>query len=173
MKKVILSAAIACIAVTTASAQTFEDQNGTATVVVTDYINLSPSGGFGNANFSFANPQAMVDGISGVENFTVVASRAWKFMFDASDFTGGTPGPGVSGSVPASQIMTISSTGDAAVNTYGGNWINASSTPTNMAWMPTGTTGNAFNLHYKVTPGLANQMSGTYTSTIHQIASLN
>ena len=174
MKKVIFSAALACIAASSANAQTSENHSGTATVVVTDYINLTPSTGIGNAMFEYTTPAAMAAGTEGVEAFNVIASRAWKFEFSASNFNGGTPGPGVASSIPAGQILTISTTGDNTVNTLGsGNWIPATGALANVANMATGTLGSNFNLHYKVTPGLANQMSGSYTSTITQIASLN
>jgi hypothetical protein len=185
MKKVLLTAALGCAMIAPSFAQnaggegySSDSHNGALTMDVHDYITLNPTNTFEAGPVVFHNPQQMVDGYTfGYETMTVVASRAWKFEYSASNFnrTGpGTAPTGVATSVPAGNIWFVSTKdGSSGVNTYNGTYIPASSSLQNLANQATGTTGSTFTLGAKLIPGLTNQMSGVYQTSIVQIASLN
>lgn len=184
MKKIILTAALAICGIAAANAQVGGGQgynqvnnNGILNVTVNDYLTLEPSTNWNSGNtFTYSTPAAQVAGTQGSNVVTVVASRAWKFEYSASNFerNGGAGGPGVATSIPAGNIWFVGTgNGSAGVNTTGGVLYPATSTLSNLANQSTGTTGSTFTLSYSMVPGLTNQMSGTYSSSITQIASLN
>ncbi len=181
MKKVLLTAALGCTLLAPAFAvggNNTASNNGTLQMVVNDYITMNPSGGFTAGPITFSTPQEMVDGWSVSGTVTIVASRAWKYEYSASDFVrnnvGDPAGAGVALTVPAGNIWTVATgNGSPGVNTYNGTFIASSNTAVNMANQATGTLNSTFDLSGKLTPGLANQMSGTYNTVITQIASLD
>jgi hypothetical protein len=172
MKKIIITAALA-IAAFGANAQSSASQTGTLSVTVNDYITMVPSGSFGTLSATFNTPAEQVAGVSlGSGTVTIVASRAWKFDYSVSNFTGGTPGPGVAGTVPSS-IVSVTSSNPSSGSVWVLGTTLASPTAQTLAAEAGGTTGSSFTLSGWLTPGLGNQMSGTYTASVLKLASLN
>ena len=181
MKKLLLNAALGCLALSPAIAvaQSTASNNGSMAVTVNDYITMVPGSGFSAGPIVFNNPTEMTTPWTYTNQVTIVASRAWRFDYSSSDFlrdnSGGAAPTGVANSVPTGNIWMIA-TGNgssAGVNTYNGSYVPSSNSPMNMANEATGTLTSTFDLTAKLLPGLTNQMSGTYNSTITQLASLN
>jgi hypothetical protein len=179
MKKIFLNAALGCLALSPAIAvaQSSASNSGTLAVTVNDYITMVPGTGFAAGPVVFNNPAQMTTPVIYNNQVTIVASRAWKFDYSATAFTRtgpGVAGPGVATTIPAGNIWMIATdNGSAGVNTYLGVYQPSSAAPVNMANEATGTLTSTFDLSGKLLPGLTNQMSGTYNTSITQIASLN
>lgn len=175
MKKIIMTAAlaVASFGAAIAAGDLAVTNNGTLGVTVNDYLTVVPSGGFAAGPVIFSTPDQQVTPWTTSNTVTVVASRAWKYEYSATNFVGGSNGTGVSSNVPVGNIWHVgTSAGSANVNVTGSN-APASNTLQNIANQSTGTQSSTFVLTGVLTPGLNNQMSGTYSSTITQIASLD
>jgi hypothetical protein len=70
-------------------------------------------------------------------------------------------------------FQVTSFAGSLGTNTYNEGYIAASNGGTNLANQNSGTIGSTFSVKGLITPGLTNQMSGTYTSTVTILASLD
>lgn len=175
MKKVILSAALVIAAFAGAQAQGGPvSYNGAYNVVVNDYLTMSPSGSFGTAGpITFNNPTEMQNGqfMPGA-NMIVEASRSWNVTVTVGSFIGGNAGSTIAHNIPAGNIMTVRThNGTNGTNTLGG-YIAAPAAPYNVA-NSNGGLNKTFTIDGMLTPGFAQNMSGSYTAAIDIIASLD
>jgi hypothetical protein len=170
MKKVIMTAVIAFAGITAANAQASDQVQGGFTINVVDYLDLTPSGNFGNVwSATFNDATSMNNGASSsVFSFDVDANRAWTAVATTTDFHRSTP---TVHDVPASAIMTWTTGGTCGIN----NGIAASSAGVAVAAASTGGFNQPFTLQGNIVGGslYAQNMSGEYSSTTTVVASLN
>jgi len=172
MKKVILTALIAFAGVTAANAQASDQVSGDFEVTVNDYLDLTPSGGFGTVwNASFSNEAEMNAGASStVFAFTVDANRSWSATATSTTFMRtGAPQAGVSQTVDPASILTWTPGGTAG---FGGP-ITASTAGVGVAGAAAGGSNVDFTLQGHISNLYDDNMSGDYTSTTTIIAALN
>ena len=172
MKKVILTALIAFAGVTAANAQAQDQVSGSFQVTVNDYLDLTPSGAFGNVwNATFSNETEMNAGASGpVFAFSVDANRSWTATATTGMFTRTAAAPaGVSNTVDPSSILTWTPGGTAG---FGGP-ITASTGGVAVAGAAAGGSNVDFTLQGHLANLYDDNMSGDYTSTTTIIAALN
>lgn len=150
---------------------------GSYALQVQDYITLTPSGDYGTVQtMDFDNPTEMSQGATtNPVMFEVSASRSWKATYTAGAWTRtGTPNPAVASEVPVSAISKIQVTG-----AHGGAQsdipsLTAVATGANqLAHAANGGISQGFTLGGTVTPGFSYNMSGTYTSAVSVIATLD
>ena len=169
MKKIIMTAALAFAAFGTSFAQ--NSAAATLSIVCNDAITLSPNGSYGTiAVGTFNTPAQYQAGASlGPLGFTVGATRSFKVSATATDFqrTEETENPAINETVPVGNVMVVSVSG--LESAYNGPANNSMVLGTSS----TGAVAKSFSVGAAITPGLSNQMSGTYKSTISMIASLD
>ncbi len=175
MKKVIMTAALAIAAFAGAKAAGPVTLNGNFNIVVNDYLTMNPNGNWGNGSTHvFNTPAEMATGYEvGVTGFVVEASRSWHVTYSATDWTrSGAAQANVDQTVPVGDIWSIKAdNGTPGVWTVGG-YYPASVAGYNIA-ASNGGLNKTFDLNGKVTPGFGHNMSGTYTTSIAVIASLD
>jgi len=180
MKKLLLSASFVCTCLGTVLAQsTATPYTGSYTVVVQDYITLTPSGPQSNIQtLTFTTPTAQQNGLAlNPTTFTVSASRSWHSTFTATPWqrTSTSPNPAIeNGPFPAGDIMNIlTNNGTADVVTSITSATPVASTPMTIATAPTGGVSKSFTLGGNITPGFNHNLSGTYLSSVTVIAALD
>lgn len=182
MKKVLLTAAIAC-ALSPAFAQAPKDvATGHLPFQIDDYYELNPYGDFppDNLTMIFLNPQMMLEGLDiPPVTFKVTASRSWTVQYKATDFERQAPEVlGIDQFLPVSSIMTVYTTStDPLVN----NLYTSASQLTVVdalqdlvkGW---GGVDRPYSITGKITPGNligTHNMEGIYQTDVMHVLSLD
>jgi len=180
MKKLLLSASFVCTCMGSVFAQsTATPFTGSYTVVVQDYITLTPSGSQSNLQtLTFTTPSMQQNGLAlNPITYTVSASRSWHSTFTATPWqrTSTSSNPAIeNGPIPAGDIMNImTNNGTADVVTPLSTPTAVATTAMTIATAPTGGVSKSFTLGGNVTPGFNHNLSGTYLNSITVIAALD